>query len=44
MLAALDIVASRYAAGTEVGERFNELTRKDGPGAALKWRAARFAE
>jgi enoyl-CoA hydratase/carnithine racemase len=44
MNAALDIVAPLYAARTEVGERFNEITRKDGLGAALKWRAAQFAE
>jgi hypothetical protein len=39
-----DIVAPLYAARTEVGERFSEITRKDGLGAALKWRAAQFAE
>jgi hypothetical protein len=33
-----------YAARPEVGERFSEMTRKDGLGAALKWRAAQFAE
>jgi enoyl-CoA hydratase/carnithine racemase len=44
MNAGLDIVAPLYAARTEVGERFNEITRKDGLGAALKWRAAQFAE
>jgi hypothetical protein len=27
-----------------VGQRFNEITRKDGLGAALKWRAVQFAE
>jgi hypothetical protein len=42
--AGLDIVAPLYAARTEVGLRFNEITRKDGLGAALKWRAAQFAE
>jgi enoyl-CoA hydratase/carnithine racemase len=42
--AGLDIVAPLYAARTEVGQRFNEITRKDGLGAALKWRAAQFAE
>lgn len=44
MNAGLDIVAPLYAARTEVGQRFNEITRKDGLGAALKWRAAQFAE
>ena len=42
--AGLDIVAPLYAAQTEVGRRFNEITRKDGLGAALRWRAAQFAE
>jgi enoyl-CoA hydratase/carnithine racemase len=42
--AGLDIVAPLYAARTEVGQRFGEITRKDGLGAALKWRAAQFAE
>ena len=37
-------VAPLYAARTEVGQRFGEITRKDGLGAALKWRAAQFAE
>ncbi len=40
----LDIVAPLFAARTEVGQRFNEITREDGLGAALKWRAAQFAE
>jgi enoyl-CoA hydratase/carnithine racemase len=42
--AGLDIVAPLYAARTEVGQRLREITRKDGLGAALKWRAAQFAE
>jgi len=42
--AGLDIVAPLYAASTEVGKRFNEITRKEGLGAALRWRAAQFAE
>lgn len=42
--AGLDSVAPLYAAHTEGGQRFNEITRKDGLGAALKWRAAQFAE
>jgi hypothetical protein len=40
----IDIVAPLYAARTEVGQRFGEITRKDGLGAALKWRTAQFAE
>jgi enoyl-CoA hydratase len=44
MNASLDIVAPLYAARTEVGQRFNEITRVEGLGAALKWRAAQFAE
>jgi len=40
----IGIVAPLYAARTEVGQRFNEITRKDGRGGALKWRAAQFAE
>lgn len=42
--AGLDIVAPLYAASTEVGRRFNEITRKEGLGAALRWRSAQFAE
>ena len=38
------LVAPLYAARAEVGQRFNEITRKDGLGAALKWRAVQFAE
>jgi enoyl-CoA hydratase/carnithine racemase len=42
--AGLDILAPLYAASTEVGKRFNEITRAEGLGAALRWRAAQFAE
>jgi hypothetical protein len=42
--AGLDIAVPLYAARTEVDQRFNEITRKDGLGAALTWRAAQFAE
>jgi enoyl-CoA hydratase len=42
--AGLDIVAPLYAVRTEVGQRLNEITRKDGLGAALKWRSAQLAE
>jgi enoyl-CoA hydratase/carnithine racemase len=42
--AGLDVVAPLYAARTEVGARFDEIREKEGLGAALKWRAAQFAE
>jgi enoyl-CoA hydratase/carnithine racemase len=42
--AGLDVVAPLYAARTEVGLKFDELREKDGLGAALRWRAAQFAE
>jgi len=44
MNAGLDIVAPLSAARTKAGQRFNEITRKDGLGAALEWRTAQFAE
>jgi enoyl-CoA hydratase/carnithine racemase len=44
MNAGLYIVVPLYAARAEVGQRFNEITRKDGLGAALRWRVAQFAE
>jgi enoyl-CoA hydratase len=42
--AGLDVLAPLYAARTEVGVKFDEIREKDGLGAALKWRAAQFAE
>jgi len=42
--AGLDVLAPLYAAGTEVGRRFDEIREKEGLGAALRWRAAQFAE
>ena len=42
--AGLDVVAPLYAARTEVGARFDEIREKEGLGAALRWRAAQFAE
>jgi enoyl-CoA hydratase/carnithine racemase len=42
--AGLDVLAGLYAARTEVGTKFDELREKEGLGAALKWRAAQFAE
>jgi len=35
-------VAPLYAAQTEVATQFHELARKEGLGAALKWRKAQF--
>ncbi len=42
--AGLDVLAPVYAATTEAGKKFDEIREKDGLGAALKWRAAQFAE
>jgi enoyl-CoA hydratase/carnithine racemase len=42
MQAGIDVVAPLYAAQTEVGKQFRELARKEGLGAALKWRKAQF--
>jgi enoyl-CoA hydratase/carnithine racemase len=42
--AGLDVLAPLYAARTEVGLKFDEIREKDGLGAALRWRAAQFAE
>lgn len=42
--AGLDVVAPLYAARTEFGEKFHELTVKEGLGAALKWRSEQFKE
>ena len=44
ILAGLDVLAPLYAARTEVGMRFDEIREKEGLGAALKWRAAQFAD
>lgn len=40
--AGLDMVAPLYAAKTEAGLQFNDITRKQGLGAALRWRRAQF--
>jgi enoyl-CoA hydratase/carnithine racemase len=42
--AGLDVLAPLYAARTEVGVKFDEIREKEGLGAALRWRAAHFAE
>src|SRR5205085_7201060 len=42
MQAGIDVVAPLYAASTEVGMQFREITSKEGLGAALKWRKAQF--
>jgi hypothetical protein len=44
MQAGLDVVAPLYAAKTEAGMQFHDITQKDGLGAALKWRRAQFEE
>ncbi len=42
--AGLDIVAPLYAAKTEAGEQFHEITTREGLAAALKWRRDQFKE
>ncbi len=42
--AGLDIVSPLYAAKTEIGSKFQEITRREGLGAALKWRGDQFKE
>ena len=44
MHAGVDVLAALYAARTEVGTKFDEIREKEGLGAALRWRAAQFAE
>ena len=44
MQAGLDVVAPLYAARTEAGMKFKEITKERGLGAALKWRGAQFEE
>ncbi|MGH7124040.1 MAG: enoyl-CoA hydratase/isomerase family protein [Stellaceae bacterium] len=42
MQAGLDMLAPLYAAKTEIGLKFTDITRKEGLGAALRWRRAQF--
>src|SRR5881409_947301 len=42
--AGLDVLAPLYAARTDVGAKFDEIRDTEGLGAALRWRAAQFAE
>ena len=42
--AGLDVLAPLYAARTDVGMKFDEIREKDGLVAALRWRAAQFAD
>jgi enoyl-CoA hydratase/carnithine racemase len=44
MQAGLDALAPLYAAKTEAGTKFKEITKQRGLGAALKWRGAQFEE
>jgi enoyl-CoA hydratase len=42
--AGLDVLAPLYAARTEAGVQFDEIKKKDGLGAALKWRTSQFED
>jgi enoyl-CoA hydratase len=42
MQAGLDVVAPLYAAKTEAGTTFKDITKEKGLGAALKWRGEQF--
>ena len=44
ILNGVDIVSIMYAVDTESGTQFKEITKKDGLGAALKWRGDQFKE
>jgi enoyl-CoA hydratase/carnithine racemase len=44
MQVGLDVVAPLYAAKTEAGLKFKEITKEHGLRAALKWRGAQFEE
>ncbi len=44
MLNGVDVLAPMYAAKTEVGGRFGEITQSEGLKAALKWRHQQFEE
>ena len=44
ILAGLDLLAPLYAAKTEIGMKFHDITQAEGLGAALKWRRAHFEE
>ena len=44
MLNGVDVLASMYAAKTEIGGKFGKITQADGLRAALKWRHAQFEE
>jgi enoyl-CoA hydratase len=40
----LDILAPLYASKTEVGDKFREIVEREGVPAAVRWRAAQFAD
>ncbi|HEV2303466.1 MAG TPA: enoyl-CoA hydratase-related protein, partial [Stellaceae bacterium] len=42
--AGLDVVAPLYASQTEMGGKFREIVEREGVPAAVRWRAAQFAE
>lgn len=44
MQGAVDVVAPLYAATTEVGTKFKEISQTQGVAAAVKWRRAQFEE
>ena len=44
MLNGVDVLAGMYAAKTEVGGKFGDITKNEGLRAALKWRHAQFEE
>jgi enoyl-CoA hydratase/carnithine racemase len=44
LAAGVDVLAPLYAAQTDDGRQFDEIRKKDGLGAALKWRAEHFKE
>jgi enoyl-CoA hydratase len=44
MESGVDVLSQLYAAETEVGKEFQEIKRKQGLGAALKWRRGQFEQ
>ena len=40
----MDVLAPMYAARTESGAAFEEIVKKEGLGAALKWRHGQFGD
>jgi len=44
MQAGVDVVAPLYAAHTEIGAKFRDMTQKEGLAAAIKWRRDQFED